>query len=79
MQRFFRPEKLVHALNLLKGQIKSINDNLFLGKKKANGYVLDGISGENCVQNQKPNFSALVIFFICQTGYRNYLVLIALQ
>jgi len=33
MQRFFRPEKLVHALNLLKGQIKSINDNLFLGKK----------------------------------------------
>lgn len=34
MQRFFRPEKLVHALNLLKGQIKSINDNLFLGKKK---------------------------------------------
>jgi len=59
MQRFFRPEKLVHALNLLKGQIKSINDNLFLGKKKANGYVLDGISGENCVPDYTGNSPAL--------------------
>lgn len=52
MQRFFRPEKLVHALKLLKGQIKSINDNLSLGKK-GNGYVLNGISGDNCIPDYR--------------------------